>query len=79
MNLVASTRILVLLTTKSCMQDAISQQLLCDQWVFGKFLVHQGNTITCSCFRISHGPSFNQHVEIGRKLHQFFSLSPTTS
>jgi len=33
MNLATSTSVLVLLTTKSCMQDAISQPLLFEQWV----------------------------------------------
>jgi hypothetical protein len=51
MNLVASTNVLVLLTTKPCMQDAISQPLTFDQWVFGKILVHQGNVVACSCFQ----------------------------
>jgi hypothetical protein len=37
MNLAPSTKDLVLLTTKSCMQVAISQLAMFEQWVFGKF------------------------------------------
>jgi len=36
MNLTPSTKDLVLLITNLCMQDAISQPLIFDQWAFEK-------------------------------------------
>jgi hypothetical protein len=57
--LIASISVLVLLKTKSCMQEAISQLLMFNQWVFGKFFTSKKCDNLFMLSKLVMGLSFN--------------------